>query len=864
MGKETSVDYFDQLTNTFPKSPLIPDTYLALGEWYFDKSQVNKSIESYKRVLDFKDHPAYPYAVYKLGWAYFNAASMNEKTMQENYNKAIAAFKLVIKLSDAAGNVQRNFDLKDEAIHDLIMVWAETEDINAAWRYFKTIGAQDSFYKMLDRLGRIYQDQGKNPQAVYVFQRLLRESAVGEKNPEIHAKLLELYDIMNNIPAVVAEIQKMHKLYVAKNSNWVQTHKNNKELLKSADHIVESNTHRYGAIFHQRGQKSKTPAYMRYAADVYEVYLDSFPKNPNAYEIRYYLAEILYDFKKFELSSSHYLKVAQENPQGKYLKSAALNAVGGMNELVTSKTWPKLPPLGQVPQPLTIPKEKKMLVDTIDQYLTLLPNEKEGEPMRFTAAQTFFEYGHYKEALKRFEHITKVIPETKQAKASVKVILGYYTEKENWPEVVSWSRKFVANTKLVDASLKTVIVETLRAALFKQALAFEKAGSHEKAAETFVAYQKEFPADKNADRATYNAMLNYYKVEKVDKALEAGNLLLSQYPQSSVVPDTLVSVATSYETLARFDDAANLYRRFASSYPKEQRAPTALFNASVLYKGLNKMNDAVAVLSQFVTSYPQHQLALDARMELATILESLQRYQEASQQYYAYARQNTREREQALKALAKAAKVNFFHLNRAQALREIESLRTELAAKDALPAVEARAVIAGILFQENEGYVQDFTKFAINDGNNLEKLLVEKQRRLEQLIAKFENIIALGSGEYTVASLYRLGEVHENFSEALFKAPTPKGLSKAEMDALKTELEKIAFKLKGESLKLFETAQKRSREVETFTVWTTRIYQKMAQLAPQKNLEIDEVSAEPTYMTHRFEIDKTIANLILD
>jgi TolA-binding protein len=843
---------------------LIPDTYLALGEWYFEKSQVNDAIESYKKVLDFKEHHAYPYAVYKLGWSYFNAAGTSEKTMAENFKKSIAAFKLVVKLSDAKGEENRNFDLRDEAISDLIMVWAETEEIDAAWRYFRTIGEKESFYKMLERLGRIYQEQGKNTQAIAVFQRLIRESPLRPKNPEVHAKLLELYDIINNIPAVVAEIKKMHKLYIAKDSAWIFAQGQNKEAIETANHIVEINTHRYGAIFHQRGQKSKSVAYMRYAADVYEAYLGSFPKNGNAYEIRYYLAEILYDFKKYENSSFHYLKVAKDNPGGKYLKPAAINAVGAMNELVSSKTWPKLPPLGQVPTPITLPKEKAKLIETVDQYIALLPKEKEGEPMRFTAAQILFEHGHYKESIKRFETITKVIPETKQAKASVKVILGYFSEKENWPEVVNWSRRFVKNSQLMDQELKVLIVDTLRGALFKQALALEKSKNFDKAADTFIAYQKEFPTDKNADRAVYNAMLNYFKVEKIDSALAAGNLILSQYPRSTVVPDTMVSVASTYETLARFNDAASLYQRLASTYPKDQRSSMALFNASVLYKGLKRPQDSIQALYQFVQTYPHHQLASDARLELANILEINQRYKEAVQQYTIFSQYGEKDRETSLSARAKAAVLNFRYVNKAEGLRQIETLKSELLAKNAPVAVDARATVAGVLFAENEALIQDFMRFKISDGNQLEKLLTEKQRRLDSLVNRYETIFSLGNGEFTVASLYRLGEAHEDFAQTLFKSPVPKGISKAEADALKTELEKIAFKLKAESHKLFETAFKRSREVETFTVWTKKTYQKMVELNPQKNTEIDEISADPNYMTHKFEVNTNIAALIKD
>jgi len=79
---------------------------------------------------------------------------------------------------------------------------------------------------------------------------------------------------------------------------------------------------------------------------------------------------------------------------------------------------------------------------------------------------------------------------------------------------------------------------------------------------------------------------------------------------------------------------------------------------------------------------------------------------------------------------------------------------------------------------------------------------------------------------------------------------------------VKTELEKVAFPLKEEAYKFFETAYKRSREVETFTVWTRRTYQKMVELAPDRHPEVDELSAEPSYMSHEVKLSKPVAVLV--
>ena len=130
------------------------------------------------------------------------------------------------------------------------------------------------------------------------------------------------------------------------------------------------------------------------------------------------------------------------------------------------------------------------------------------------------------------------------------------------------------------------------------------------------------------------------------------------------------------------------------------------------------------------------------------------------------------------------------------------------------------------------------------------KLFAEKIIDLMNDSEKYEQIVDLGSGEFTVASAYRLGEAHENFANSLLRAPTPKGASQTYTDKLKTELEKVAFPLRDEAYKFFELAHKRSAEVQTFTAWTRRAYQKLSELAPDRNPPVDEISADPSYLSH--------------
>ncbi len=863
MGNDNAVLYFNQLIKNHPNSRFIPSAYLALGEFYFDQHNVPMAMQNYKAAMKFKDDRVYPYAVYKLGWSHFNSAVKDDKQFAENTEKALAAFKLVVRLTESKGANQEfgRMNLKQEAIKDLVMVWAETERIQEAWEYFSRRNEKEAFYDVLERLGNIYVEQGKNKNADDIYSRLLREAPTRPNNPNIYVKLIKLHDEEGNVTAVVEDLTAMNRLF-AKTSNWTTANAKDQETVKSAAETTERNTHRYGALFHSRGQKQKKDDYLKASAKVYQIYLASFPKNENVYEIRYYLADILYYFKQYEEASTEYTKVANERPKdGKYLKDAALNAVVAMNDLDGAQKYPKLPAAGKAEKSIELPRIKQKLVGVIDNFVRLLPKDTAGHPMRFTAAQTYFEYGHYDEAIKRFEKIGYEIPETKQGKLAIKIILTYHAEKKNWDAVVSSSRRYLQSEKLIAGGLKETIADALKNGVFQRAIELEKNKQHDKAAQMFLAYQKEFPDDKNSDRALFNASLNFYKIAKVDEALDAGNLLLKTYQKSELIPNVALNMAQTYESLADFENAAKYYRDFATRYPEDKNASGALFNAATLFKGLNKFDASEKLYERFVASYPKHEAYPDALRELALLNERKKNYNEAVRYWDRYAQATSNNVDQNLLAKAKVAQIHYTYGDKNRGDKEVRSLQRLLMAKNGPSAFEARRIMAELMFNDIEVGYSKFRELKVKSADSIQKDVKNKQGRLVDLAGQYEHLIEIGNGEFTVAALYRLGEMHENFANELFNAPAPQKANQVELDQYRSSIEKVAFPLKEESMKFYEAAYKRSIEVQTFSEWTKRAYDKMNEISPEKHPNVIEKSTDPAYMSHKMEWEDSIKNL---
>ena len=862
LNDDNAAQYYRQLIDNHPKSKLIPDAWLALGELHFDKHRISEATSAYQNVMKFKSHRAYPYAVYKLGWCFYNNQGFNEKRADENLQKSLAAFQLVVKLSEKGSKT--NFNLRDEALRDLVMVFAEMEDTQKAWSYFKSIGETDRFYVMLERLGGLYADAGKNAKAIEIYNRLLSESPRRKSNPKIYQNLVSLYDLSNKFPEVVKTLQMMQSQFV-NDSDWTAANRSDTKAIADARNMTERSMHRFGTMFHSRGQKIKDKTLESLAAEIYTLYLQSFEKLDPSYEIRYYLADIQLDQKKYALASGNFVTVAKQRPKdGKYLKEAAFNAVDSMSRWTQAETFPPVPPPGQATVAIEIPKVKKLYADTLDFYVSLLPQESSGMSMRYTAAQIYFDYGHYKDALGRFETLANTYSATKQGQSAARMILAYFNGKSDWGSVIAYGKKFQSNKALSqDPSLKKFTDDSLRTALFNSALASEKTGESMKAADGFMEFQKIFPNDQNADRALYNASNNFFKSSAIEQSLKTQKMLLTLYPKSKLAPDVMANMAETYEALAQFQTAADMYRQLANAYPNDSRAPISIYNAAVLLRGINQSAQAVVVFNDLHRRYPNHKLAMSALLESAKTSEEIGDLKAAVASYSAFGnRPEVKNSDDGLFANAKSIQLRLqLDSKNDSARKDLGRIASLLRNKNTGPAPMARTIVAEILWREQEPSVRAFKQIQFSNVKDVETQAGQKQSKLVRLARAYEDVVAIGNAEFAVASYYRLGELHEDFSKSLFNVPIPGDYSPKEASDLKSQLEKSAFPLKDQAYKFFETAHTQATEVDSLSEWTRKTYQKMSAIAPDKHPEMSEIVAEPAYLTSKIAITSATENL---
>ena len=117
----------------------------------------------------------------------------------------------------------------------------------------------------------------------------------------------------------------------------------------------------------------------------------------------------------------------------------------------------------------------------------------------------------------------------------------------------------------------------------------------------------------------YDRAQDDYKKGRYDAAVTAFRLLLTQYPQSSLVPNAHFWMAECYVKTRDFGRGIEEYEQVITRYPKSGKAASALYKKAVALLELNKKEAAKTALRQLIANYPESEDFQRARVKLASL-----------------------------------------------------------------------------------------------------------------------------------------------------------------------------------------------------------------------------------------------------
>jgi len=920
---------YEELIKRFPKSAFVPDAYIQLGDQVFDAGQLVKARSLYEKAYASDLPKIHSYALYKLAWVDFNEGALEA---------CLEKLKAVITFAEEHG--QEMVDLKHEALNDLVLVFVKLDKPEEGIAYFEKKASPERQPRLLAKLGYGLQDSGLHEDALRIFRRLLSQDPLRPEAPALQQAIIRSHDKLRQREQVKAEVKHLAERYLP-GSAWWRAHEKAPDVLREAFNVSEEGLRTLATDYHQEAQKTKQVETYRLARDLYQQYVDAFASSADparvsdqAFNLRFYHAEVLWTLEEWEAAALEYDAVvafqiperesAKEISNEAYRKSAAYNAILAYNKLLkiergqlkatslqdgqkidearkkggVEKGATLHPHSAKASEEQPLSRTESRLVAACDVFTRLFPGEPDELEIRYQVAILFYDKNHWVEAAKRFGEIILKWPEDKHSQQAADLTLYLLDAREEWFELSRLSREFLANPKL--AKTGTAFTQRLlgiaEGARYKwiDEVVYKKEKNAAKAAEEFLSFVKESPGSKMADRSLTYAMLMFQELKQLDRGVETGERVLSEYPDSPFGPKVRYTLARMYEQLAEYEKSAQAYEAFVVSFDASERqwleaqaegparqaaprekaiagpqtgqgadaspasqgalieearawVPDAQFNAGLWYEALGQLDKAEAAFRQYLVRFKDRRDAPEIAFNLGLMYERSGNWTEASRAFEDFETRYRRDE----RVSATQHVLALFHQLKAQGtlkkVREGDRLAVEVLKGYAkLSPEEQQVPEVGMAYAHArllalEPLWRSYVAIRLTRVATLKRDLLTKQKKLEALEKAYGEVLALGVAEPGIAALLRIGMAYSDLAKNIADSPNPRGLSPEQVDLYRGELEKLSLPLEDKAVDALEKGLEKADELSVYTAWTISAQEQLNAFRPGRYPKVPEI-----------------------
>ncbi len=867
--RKEALDAYKVLITRFPKSKYVPDAWMAFGEHYFDSAEkgnrqenLGKALETYKRAAAYTESSVYGYALYKQAWVYYNMGAWNE---------ALDLFRAVIFFGDLPTSTvapEKKLALAREARKDYVRTYSHVGSPRAAPDEFARVGGKDA-RDMLKSLAGLYFDEGKDRDAILVYHGLIVTDPTSPEGPLFQARIVTCAGRMGKKELAVQQAGRF--LEMLKEAEKRGGDEKAKRALADARQVAENTLRTLAVQYHAEFKKTREDAVAALAAELYRQHLEAFPDSTHAYEMRFFHAELLYALEKFAEAGEEYTRVAQIDikrmkepaadgkPQkpGKFLGDALESAVQSFDVVAKRAEAGEKRPQGEAKAPLPIPREKQQLVEASERYLQYAPQGDKRVEVAYKAANVYYKYNHFTEAVKLFAEIAEKHPRHELARYAANLALDCFNLQSDWRSMNAWAKRFWDNGELMRAqpALREDLSKVIEQSAFKLVEELEKAQRPADAAEAYVAFVRDWPGSKLAPTALFNASVDLVRAGRLERAMSVREQLMQRYPNDPLVPKIVLTNAQDREAVAEFDRAADSYERYfhgwrkaagpAASPRKGKRgkravaaappagdaggydaakARDALYNAGVLREGLGQYHRAEADRLLFVETWPTAPEAPKVFLSVADLygkqhattkeLRHIEEYQER------FAKDPTEwlvVQDRIARLYQRAGNASGERRAYEQAYQYWHARRSQVGERG-MPVVAQAQYLAlepAFVAYERIDFAVPGRLSPPHKVKWLKAQLQWKGQKLLELQKGYTAVVNTKQAEPAVCALYKIGLAYKRFAHSLQSAPLPPEIrhDKALADEYRAQLTQLAEAPEKKSVEALEYAMTKSREL---------------------------------------------------
>jgi len=857
IGKRAqALTIFRDMIKKYPGSVYIPNVLLAFGEYYFDNDDMEQAMKAYEKVLEFKSSNIYNYALYKMAWCQYNLTQ---------YDQALSTFLDVVNATEK-GRQGADKSLRKEALRDIVLTYSHIGKASKALEFFKKLVKNESdVLFMSERLAQLFADQGQLQESTNLFHKLIDVNRNSFKIMDYQLEIVRNVEALGIQRDTVKEVlRSMALLDHARGMKDAEPAQ-----VKEVEDRLEQILREYATNFHRQAQKTRNEETYALAYEMYKVYLEGFPKSPDRYLMTFFYAELLYKLKKFGEAVAQYEKVIEIDPNGQYSKEAihAVVLAGQRDvkasELLSDKDKDLGVTAGEagddkhvkkgIPEPLKMPEAHAKLVKNCERYIKINPDGQDIVKVKYTRARILYDHNMFKEAIDAFGDIVKNHTQDRLAMVSADLQLDSLFLMQDYEGLEKAVDLYRANEVLATGEFKERLDLLAEQTTFKKCNGLEDRKEYESAAKCFTDFYKAFQASQLVDRALYNAALDYERVNELGKAIQVRKGLLVLRPDSELAPLTLFNIGGNYHALAVYSEASKFYELFVENFPQHEKSEEALANAATFRQGLGQNAEAIANYEKYLELFPaKKEKCAEVYFQIGVILETEGKKKDALNVYENYLRKWAKvgKKDRELEAKMKLALALWEARQEDKAVREFESIlkiyaglreqqRSELST-GADAAAQAR-------FMVGESKTKALQKIKLKLPEKvLQKNLIEKIKGYEGARQVYFDVFKFGRPDWTIAALYRIGFLFQDFANEIRTSPVPPGLTESQIEIYKGGLEEKATAIEGSAIEAYEKCLETALGAGWFNQYSKRCEVELANLKPREYRKPSELRALPT------------------
>lgn len=831
---------YHQLIESSPESRYLADTYMRLGEYYFNPpvNDIEKAIEFYKKVLEYKESTRYDAALYRLGWAYYKLS---------DYPSAIAYFTILADDIERAKKIDPQYRyhfpaVRDEAVEYIGISFLDYGGPDLAARYFDQIGGRGYGREVLMKIGDSYLEVKEEYQnAIRAYQLLLTMYPDAPEAPQIQAKIAEAYRNLEDERMAYVRRAELFRNYSPGSEWWEKTA--DVEAKEKANALAERALRDNINLLLRRAEQTGDESLFFQAVSDSREYLRAFPDDENAPSMHWNMALMLDEkLGMREEAFEEYIKISNRYWNTKFQKPAAENAIAIADEAVRADTLgrPEFLPLtiGEIRENLAaqdslrkalnleerpLTEDEERLAFALDNYIKLFPHEPETANILAKGGALYYERHHFRQSLKYFKTLVKHFPDSPEVDYARYIIMESY-----------FGRGDYQSTELIASRLRDVSPEyaekanrRLAESIFLQAKTYADSMQHLKAAEEYRRVVQHAPRVEIADLALYNSALEYENAKEYRRAVEGYNDLINNYPDSEHYLNAVNNLAFDYRELEDFKNAALTYEKLADLHPDPEKAEAALYNASLSYVQAEEWRHAIDVNNEFVERFPDSEDADNLLFDNAHYYLKLNDIESANRIYEEFATK-----------FPKSPRVVEAYYRRGEYFRSRGLMDDAIAEYDR--ALQKSDELSGEGLDANEYFAAEalfakteikFEEFdAIDFKLPAETLARNKERKkalLRELVEGYKEVAAYGTLRLYEAT-YKIGLAYEEFATTWSEQDIPEAdenrriVAEKEVNETAADLYEKAFEAYKHGVELLtRLAEKHAQTTEPDTASST-------------------------------------------